>query len=52
MKNFQMVSLKRLVSVPLRGCGFEMMIVVICMTPNLFVSVPLRGCGFEIKEVN
>ena len=37
------------VSVPLRGCGFEILEIKnanIFIIPN--VSVPLRGCGFEI----
>ena len=37
-------------SVPLRGCGFE--IIVFDGTPRKTadVSVPLRGCGFEIQH--
>ena len=36
------------VSVPLRGCGFEISPTSDETLKREFVSVPLRGCGFEI----
>ena len=36
------------VSVPLRGCGFEILAKTLEITDREKVSVPLRGCGFEI----
>ena len=36
------------VSVPLRGCGFEIKWSVLDRVQNCGVSVPLRGCGFEM----
>ena len=37
-----------MVSVPLRGCGFEIVMYNVKIAPARAVSVPLRGCGFEI----
>ena len=37
----------KIVSVPLRGCGFEIVEGVLLIV-SFIVSVPLRGCGFEI----
>ena len=45
------ISLKRwvvTVSVPLRGCGFEITLSLNLTGRSVIVSVPLRGCGFEI----
>ena len=40
------------VSVPLRGCGFEIMVkIILNAASRLIVSVPLRGCGFEMIEI-
>ena len=36
------------VSVPLRGCGFEIFRIFYLYVATFLVSVPLRGCGFEI----
>ena len=36
------------VSVPLRGCGFEISFSCTDCEKECVVSVPLRGCGFEI----
>ena len=41
-----------IVSVPLRGYGFEMLNHLYREVRNLNVSVPLRGYGFEIKQIN
>ena len=40
-----------IVSVPLRGCGFEIENVTTSYRCVIFVSVPLRGCGFEIRKL-
>ena len=37
------------ISVPLRGCGFEILAFRLDGTKLTHVSVPLRGCGFEIR---
>ena len=44
-------SVCRYVSVPLRGCGFEMIIEDMIDRLDNIVSVPLRGCGFEIPTL-
>ena len=38
------------VSVPLRGCGFEIFPMKLKERTTWSVSVPLRRCGFEISE--
>ena len=40
------------VSVPLRGCGFEIPKDAPLSTSLITVSVPLRGCGFEIINLS
>ena len=40
----------RNVSVPLRGCGFEICRAFGVLKGDCLVSVPLRGCGFEMRN--
>ena len=41
-----------MVSVPLRGYGFEIKVKAAVVDNNEKVSVPLRGYGFEIKRMD